>query len=117
MAYQKLLVDSARTGLIIHTSMSVEFQKHYKTMDAYSIVRHLREHHNNQVRTKRFNVSELLFGSKIEKGSSPVQHALKMYEHIERLNRLGYWMDFDLSVDLIMAVYPIVLHSFYLTIG
>ena len=33
-AYHKHLVDSPRMGLIIHTSMSPEFQKQYKTMDA-----------------------------------------------------------------------------------
>ena len=32
-----------------------------------------------------------------------MQHALKMYKHIERLTQLGYWMDFELSVDLILA--------------
>ena len=26
-----------------------------------------------------------------------------MYVYIERLNQLGYWMDFVLSVDLILA--------------
>ena len=67
-AYQKCLVDSARVGLIIHTSMSPEFQKQYKTMDAYSIVRYLREHYNEQARTERFKVFELSFGSKIEEG-------------------------------------------------
>ena len=41
-AYQKCLVDSARAGLIILTSMSPEFQKQYKALDAYSIVCHLR---------------------------------------------------------------------------
>ena len=75
-------------------------------MNAYSIVRHLREHCNEQERTKRFKVSELLFGSKMEEGTSPVQNALKMYEHIERLDQLGYWMDFELSVDLIMVKLP-----------
>ena len=35
-----------------------------------------------------------------------MQHALKMYEHIERLKQLGYWMDFELSLDLIMANLP-----------
>ena len=35
-----------------------------------------------------------------------MQHALKMYEHIERLSQLGYWMDFELSIDLIMAHLP-----------
>ena len=34
-AYLNRLVDSARAGLIIHTSMSPEFQKQYKTVDAY----------------------------------------------------------------------------------
>ena len=51
-AYKKRLVDSARAGLIIHTSMSHEFQKRYKTGDAYSIVRHLREHYNKQAAIK-----------------------------------------------------------------
>ena len=26
-----------------------------------------------------------------------------MYGHIKRLDQLGYWMDFELSVDLILA--------------
>ena len=39
----------------------------------------------------------------MEEMTSSVQHTLKMYEHIERLNQLGYWMDFELSVDLILA--------------
>ena len=77
--------------------MLPEFQKQYKTVDAYSIVHHLREHYNEQVSTKRFKVSELLFGSKMEEGTSPMQHALKMYKHIEMLYQLGYWMDFELS--------------------
>ena len=42
----------------------------------------------------------------MEKRTSLVQHALKMHEHIVRLNQLGYWMDFELSVDLIMASLP-----------
>ena len=71
-AYHKRLVESVRVGLIIYTSMSLEFWKQYKTVDAYSIVRHLREHYNEQVRTKRFKVSKQLFGSKMEKGTSPV---------------------------------------------
>ena len=29
-----------------------------------------------------------------------------MYEYIERLNQLGYWMDFGLSVDLILTSLP-----------
>ena len=37
-----------------------------------------------------------------------------MYEHIERLNQLGYWMDFELSVDLILASLPNIFAQFVL---
>ena len=97
--------------------MSPEFQKQYKTVDAYSIVRHLREHHNEQATIESFKVYELIFGSKIEEGTSLVQHALKMYEHIERLDQLGYWMDFELSADLILARLPNSFAQFVLNYG
>ena len=42
----------------------------------------------------------------MEEGTSPVQHALKIYEHIKRLNQLGYWIYFELSVDLIVVSLP-----------
>ena len=100
-AYQKRLVDGARAGLIIHTSMSPKFQKRYKTEDAYSIVRHLREHYNKQAAIKKFKVTRLLFGSKMDVGTSPVQYALQMYNRIERLDQLGHWMDPKLGIDLI----------------
>ena len=105
-AYHKRSVDNARPILIIQTSMSLEFKKQYKTVDSYSIVHHLREHYNEKMRNERFKVSELPFGSKMEDGTSPVQHALKIHEHIERLNQLGYWVDFELSANLILAKLP-----------
>ena len=75
-------------------------------MDAYSIVRHLREHYIEQAGTERFKASSLLFSSKMEEMTSLVQHALEMYEYIERLNQLVYWTDFELSIDLILASLP-----------
>ena len=105
-AYKKHLVDSAKVGLMIHTSMSPEFQKRYKTEDAYSIVRHLREHYNHQVTFEGFKVTRLLFSSKMEAGTSPVQYALQMYNYIKRLDQLGHWMDPKLIIDLILARLP-----------
>ena len=35
-----------------------------------------------------------------------MKNALKMFEHIERLIQLGYWMVFELSVDLMLASLP-----------
>ena len=102
-AYQKRLVDRGRAGFIIHTFMSPKFQKQYKIVDAYSIVRHLRKHCNEQASIKRFKVTRLLFGSKMEVGTSPVQYALKKYNHIKRLNQLGCWIVVEVSIDLILT--------------
>ena len=105
-AYQKHLVDSARAGLVIQTSVSPEFQKRYKTKDAYSIVRHLREHYNEHAAFEGFKVTRLLFNSKMEVGTSPVQYAMQMYNHIKRLDQLGHWMDPKLRIDLILERLP-----------
>ena len=86
--------------------MSPEFQKRYKTEDSYSIVCHLREHYNEQVAFQGFKVTRLLFSSKMEVGTSPVQYALQMYNHVKRLDQLGHWMDPELSIDLILARLP-----------
>ena len=86
--------------------MSPEFQKRYKTEDAYSIVRHLREHYNKQAAIEGFKAARLLFGSNMEVGTSPVQYALQMYNRIERLDQLGHWMDPELGIYLILARLP-----------
>ena len=66
--------------------MSPELQKQYKAMDAYPIACHLRELYNKHARTEKFKLFEVVFDSKMEKGTSLVQHALKLHEYIERMN-------------------------------
>ncbi|XP_074576281.1 uncharacterized protein LOC141832800 [Curcuma longa] len=38
----------------------------------------------------------------MQEGTSAVQHVLKMYGYIERLGTLGFAMDHELSIDLIL---------------
>ena len=65
-------------------------------------MRHLREHYNEQANIESFKVSRLIFGSKMEEGTS----SLKMYKHIKRLDQLGYWIDHELSIDFILVRLP-----------
>ena len=57
----------------------------HKSMEAYTIVLHLRDLFDKQARFERFEVSKLLFSTKRQVGTSSVQHALKMNTYIERL--------------------------------
>ena len=86
--------------------MSPKLQKQHEAMDANTIVYHVRELFDEQARSERFEISKLLFRSKIIEGTSPVQHAFKMNGHIERLGHLGFVIDHELSIDLIMNNLP-----------
>ncbi|KAJ8754887.1 hypothetical protein K2173_015399 [Erythroxylum novogranatense] len=102
-SYRKHLKDSDMATCIMLASMSPELQKQHESMDANTIVFHLRELFDEQARSERFETSRLLFTTKMTPGSSAVQYALKMNGYIERLAVLGFVMDYELSVDLILV--------------
>ena len=97
IAYQKHLDDSIITACIMLTSMSPGIQKQHEAMIAYDIVTHLKELFHEQARSERFEVSKMLFRSRMQEGTSPVQYALKMHGYIVRLDQLGFGMDNELD--------------------
>ena len=42
----------------------------------------------------------------MEDGTSPIQYVMKMNGYIVRLDQLGFGMDHELSIDLILANLP-----------
>ena len=71
-AYQKHLVDSEMVGCIMLASMSLELQKQHKAMSAHTMIFHIRDHFDLKARSERFEVSKLLFRTKMQVGTSPV---------------------------------------------
>ena len=90
-----------------HTCIDVSraLEQHEATT-TYDIVAHLKELFHEQVRSERFEVSKMLFRSRMQEGTSPVQYALKMHGYIVRLDQLGFGIDNELSIDLILAGLP-----------
>ena len=72
----------------------------------FDIVTHLKNVFHEQVRSKRFKVSKILFHSKMQEGTFPIQYALKMNGYIVRLEQLGFCMDNELCIDLILDGLP-----------
>ena len=101
--YHKHIVDSEIASCIMLASMTTELQMQHRTMEAYDILIHLRELYGKHVRFKRFEISKLLFSTKMQVGTSPVQHELNMNTYIERLGHLGILVDHELSIDLILS--------------
>ena len=106
IAYQKHLDDSIIAACIMLASMSLGLQKQHEAMTAYDIIAHLKELFHEQVRSERFDVSKMLFRSRMQEETSPLQYALKMHGYIVRLDQLGFGMDNELSIDLILDGLP-----------
>ena len=106
IAYQKHLDDSIIAACIMLASMSPGLQKQHEAMTAYDIITHLKELFHEQVRSERFDVSKMLFRSRMQEETSPLQYALKMQGYIVRLDQLGFCMDNELSIDLILDGLP-----------
>ena len=113
-AYQKHLDDNVIATCIILASMSPELQKQHEAMIAHAIIVHLKELFHEQARSERFEVSKLLFFSKMQERTSPVKYALKMNGYIVRLDQLGFRMDNELSIDFILAGLPYSFAQFVL---
>ena len=101
--YQKHIADSEIASCIMLASMTTELQMQNETMESYDIFIHLRELFDKHATSERFEISMLLFSTKKQVGTSPVQHALNMNTYIERLGQLGFVMNHELSIDLILS--------------
>ena len=92
--------DSIIVACVMLASMSSGLQKQHEAMIAYDIVAPLNEFFHEQARSERFEVSKMLFRSKMQEGTSPIQNALKMHRYIVRLDQLDFGMDIELSTTL-----------------
>ncbi|KAG8637988.1 hypothetical protein MANES_15G181190v8 [Manihot esculenta] len=92
IAYSKHIKDNKWETFIMLVSTSLKLQKQYEHMDAHSIIFHMKE---------MFKEHNLIRCKTVE-GTSVVQHGLKMNGYIERLGTLGFLMDHEISVDLIL---------------
>ncbi|GAV69272.1 zf-CCHC domain-containing protein/UBN2_2 domain-containing protein, partial [Cephalotus follicularis] len=64
------------------------------------------EMYGAESRTQRFNLSCKLFKAQMQEGALVHEHGLKMIDIIEQLAQLGFVMDHDLYVDLILTSLP-----------
>ena len=106
IAYEKWKEDSTIAHCYMLASMSNELQRQHENMDARSVLLHLKELFGEQSRTERYEISKSLFKAHMAEGSSVQTHVLKMIEWIERLDALGFSLNKELSVDIILQSLP-----------
>ena len=106
IAYEKWEEDSTLTQCYMLASLTNELQRQHKNIDAKFILLHLEELFDEQSRTERYEISKSLFRARMAEGSSVQNHVLKMIEWIERLDALGFSLNKELSIDIILQSLP-----------
>ena len=86
--------------------MSPDLQKQHEDMNAFTMLNHLKALYDKRARNERYDISQELFHCKMEVGSSVATHVLKMIGLIEKLEKLGFMLHHQLSVDLILQSLP-----------
>ena len=71
-------------------------------MEPQDIIMQLKELYGQQARIERYMIASALFACRMNEGQNVAQHAQKVYGYIERLQKLGYVMDNELYIDLIL---------------
>ena len=104
--YQAWKEDSVKVQCYMLGSMSNELQRQHDNMEPKTILTHLKELFGEQSRTERYEISKKIFRNRMSEGASVQTHVLRMIEWIERLAVLGFKMDKDLSIDLILQSLP-----------
>ena len=106
MAYNRYKDAEDMATCLMLASMSPDLQKQHEHMNAQEILMHLQELFGAQSRYERFQTSKELFQCKMTEDSSVGAHVLKMINLIEKLARLGFVMDHELSIDLVLQSLP-----------
>ena len=87
-------------------SLSPELQRQHENMDAHTMIIHLKKLFDEDSRKKRHETFKELLCCKITECYSVNTHVLKMNGYIEELGQLGFAMDHELSVDLVLQLLP-----------
>lgn len=105
-AHAKHLNDSVEVSCIMLASMTPELQKQHEGMTAFDMIEHLKTLYEEQARHERFDVSKALFSTKLSEGGPVGPHVLKMIGYSENLARLGFVLEQELVVDLVLQSLP-----------
>ncbi|KAJ8758881.1 hypothetical protein K2173_002660 [Erythroxylum novogranatense] len=100
--YQSHIDDNEQVTCVMLASMSPELQRQHETMNAREMFLHLQELFGAQSRVERFETARALFQCRMAPGTSVEIHVLQMIGYIEKLGQLGYDLNLELSIDLVL---------------
>ncbi|KAK8680586.1 hypothetical protein V6N13_109528 [Hibiscus sabdariffa] len=93
-------------GCLMLATMTPELQKQHENMVAYEMIQNLKEIYEGQARQERYETSKALFQCKMSEGSPVGAHVIKMMGYIQTLEKLGFALNDELAVDVVLQSLP-----------
>ncbi|KAK8538769.1 hypothetical protein V6N12_034477 [Hibiscus sabdariffa] len=98
--------DMLDVGCLMLATMTPELQNQHEDMVAYEMIQNLKEIYEGQARQERYETSKALFQCKISEGSPVGAHVIKMMGYIQTLEKLGFALNDELAIDVVLQSLP-----------
>ncbi|KAL4388672.1 hypothetical protein GQ457_09G016910 [Hibiscus cannabinus] len=84
--------------------MTPELEEQHEDMVAYEIIQNLMDFYEWQPRQERYESSKALFQCKMSEGYPVGAHVIKMMGYIQTLEKLGFALNDELAIDVILQL-------------
>ncbi|KAK8521659.1 hypothetical protein V6N12_031550 [Hibiscus sabdariffa] len=98
--------DMIDVGCLMLATMTLELQKQHEDMVAYEMIQNLKKIYEGQARQERYETSKALFQCKMSEGSPVGAHVIKMMGYIQTLEKLGFALNDELAIDVVLHSLP-----------
>ncbi|KAK8680980.1 hypothetical protein V6N13_053388 [Hibiscus sabdariffa] len=112
--FKKHMDDMLDVGCLMLATMTLELQKQHEDMIAYEMIQNLKEIYEGQARQERYETSKALFQCKMSEGSLVGAHVIKMMGYIQTLEKLGFALNDELAIDVVLQSLPDSFNQFVL---
>ncbi|KAK8594308.1 hypothetical protein V6N13_126117 [Hibiscus sabdariffa] len=112
--YKKHMDDMLDVGCLMLATMTPELQKQHEDMVAYEMIQNVKNIYEGQARQERYETSKALFQCKMSEGAQVGAHVIKMMGYIQTLERLGFALNNELAIDVILQSLPDSFNQFVL---
>ncbi|KAK8563306.1 hypothetical protein V6N12_035456 [Hibiscus sabdariffa] len=112
--FKKHMDDMLDVGCLMLATMTPELQKQHEDMVAYEMIQNLKEIYEGQACQERYETSKALFQCKMSEGSPVGAHVIKMMGYIQTLEKLGFALNDELAVDVVLQLFPDSFNQFVL---
>ncbi|KAK8574686.1 hypothetical protein V6N12_062375 [Hibiscus sabdariffa] len=112
--FKKQIDDMLDVGCLMLATITLELQKQHEDMVAYEMIHNLKEIYEGQACQERYETSKALFQCEMSEGSPVGTHVIKMMGYIQTLEKLGFALNDELAIDVVLQSLPDSFNQFVL---